>query len=222
MKTINRNVETILQASEDGEHTYSVTKLTDGEMKKHLILVMLYPTRTEENMLADDDTMYHILSHLKDLDFDTVTVLNLFSKDVNGCRLSVRGLEVDRENLDYIQERYIKNEAFKESTWAIAWGSANSTSKAINESKMELLTNWTAQFPKEKMYQLTAKGIDTKAGQTIHPLYLGIRSKFSKWKLEIFPHKKYMEFLKKQETEKQEKRIEREMKKTAQLKNKDN
>ena len=215
MKTINRNVETILQTSEDGTHTYSVTKLTEGEMKRHLIVVMLYPTRTEENMLADDDTMCHILTHLKELDFDAVTVLNLFSKVVNGCRLSVRGLEVDRENLDYICERYIKNEVFRESIWVVAWGSAHSTSKVINESKIEFLTSWTEQFPKGKMYQLTAKGIDTKAGQMTHPLYLGIRSKFGKWKLEVFPHKKYMDFLKWQEEEKKERKTECEMKKAA-------
>ena len=51
MKTINRNVETILQTSEDGTHTYSVTKLTEGEMKRHLIVVMLYPPEQKKTCL---------------------------------------------------------------------------------------------------------------------------------------------------------------------------
>lgn len=207
MKTINKTIETILQVSEDGEHTYSVTKFADGEKKKHLILVTLYPTRNEKNIGADDSTMNYILTHLEEMGFDSVTVLYLFSKVVNGSRMSMRGIEVDRENLDYIKLRYIENEAFQDSTWVVAWGSACSSSKTVNRSKIELLEMWEKRNPKGKIYQLTTKGM--KNENPLHPLYLGIHSKYSVWELKVFQHKKYVEKLKKQEEERVERSKEK-------------
>lgn len=184
MKTIEKEVKTILKTSEDGEHTFSITKVTAGEIKKHMIMVLLYPTRTEENMLSDDDTMNHIITHLNELGFDSVTILNLFSKVVKGCRMSTRGISVDRENLDYIREEFIQNELYKNSTWVIAWGTTAKTSKAVNEAKTELLETWRKRFPKKKLYQLAVKGMDTTDGMAVHPLFLGIRSKYGKWNLQ--------------------------------------
>lgn len=212
MKTINKVMETILQASDDGTHTYSITKIMgQEEMGKHMIIVLLYPTRSEQNMNYDDDTTAHVLAHMGELGFKSVTIINLFSKVVNGCRMSTRGITVDRENLDYITERYIENESFKDSTWVIAWGSSMSTSKAVNETKKELLIKWYKRFPKGKLYQFSAPGIDKEDNKTVHPLFLGIRSKFSRWSLEVFNGREYIELLKKQEAEKEEKRALRKM-----------
>lgn len=183
MKTIEREITTILKVSEDKEHTYSITKITAGEMKKHMILILLYPTRTEDNILSDDDTMNNIMSHLTEMGFDSVTILNLFSKVVKGCRMSTRGINVDRENLDYIKEQFIKNEAFKNSTWVIAWGQTAGRSKVVCEAKKELLEEWKKKYPKKKLYQLSVSGIEKTIGMAPHPLYLGIRKKMSKWVL---------------------------------------
>lgn len=214
MKTINKIMETIIQVSEDGEHTYSITKMEGQEKGKHMIVLLLYPTRNEQNMIYDDDTTKHVLSHMNEMGFHSVTMLNLFSKVVNGCRMSTRGITVDRENLDYITERYIQNEAFKDSTWVIAWGSSMSTSQTVNHAKTELLTKWYKQFPKGKLYQFMAPGIDKDDNKTVHPLFLGIRSKFSKWSLDVFDGKAYMKDLKEREAEKQE-RMQQRMKELA-------
>lgn len=189
MKTTERQVRTILHSSEDGEHTYSVTKYLSGERGKHMILVSLYPTRTEKNILVDDDTTKHLLAHLPELGFDSVSIINLFSKVVKGCRMSTRGIKADHMNLDYIRDTYILNEDFADSTWVIAWGASGSTSKGISEAKTELLRTWGKKFPKKKIYQLTASGMETKSESAPHPLYLGIRAGRAKWKLEEFDWK---------------------------------
>lgn len=210
MQTVNKTVETILVTSDNGECTYSITKRIDGQQKKHMILVMLYPTRTAGNILADDDTMNHIMAHLPELGYDSLTILNLFSKVVKGCRMSTRGIMVDRENLDYIYDQYIRNEEFKGSDWVIAWGNTASTSKVVNESKEELLKTWGKQFPKKKLYQLTANGIETKEGMATHPLFLGIRCKFGKWVLKEINWKEHITRL--ENVEKNKKSMEKELK----------
>lgn len=192
MKTIEKQVQTILHTSDDGEYTYSVTKLLDGEKKKHMVLVSLYPTRTEKNLLVDDDTTKHLMAHLPELGFDSVSIVNLFSKVVKNCRMSTRGLEVDRMNLDYIRDTYIQNEAFSDSTWVIAWGSSGSTSKGIRQAKEELMGLWKKRFPKKKIFQLAVPGAEAGSGSALHPLYLGIRAGRAKWKLTEFDWKSCM------------------------------
>lgn len=213
MKTVEKETKTILHTSDDGAHTFSVTKLLDGKLDghRHMILVGLYPTRTEENSSVDDDTMRHLLSHLPELGFDSLSVINLFSKVVKNCRMSTRGIEVDRMNLDYIRGTYIENESFSDSTWVIAWGATGGTSKAVNASKIELLEIWGKKFPKRKIFQLNALGVELKEGDPVHPLFLGIRAGSAKWSLESFDWRKCVKALK----EEQERKAEQKARKTG-------
>lgn len=192
MKTIQKEIQTILKISDDKEKTFSITKITDGDMKKHMIIVLLYPTRTEENMIADDDTVNYIMSHLRELGFDSFTIINLFSKVVKSCRMSVRGIQVDEENLTYIKEQFINNDAFRNSTWVIAWGQTAGRSKVVCHAKMELLEAWKKKFPRKKLYQLSAPGLESSAGVVPHPLYLGIRKRQSRWTLTEVDFEKLM------------------------------
>lgn len=193
MKTIQREIQTILKVSDDREKTFSITKITDTEMKKHMIIVLLYPTRTEENMIADDDTVNYLMSHLQELGFDSFTIINLFSKVVKNCRMSVRGIKVDNQNLTYIKEQFINNDAFKNSTWVIAWGQTAGRSRVVCQAKIELLEAWRNKFPRKKLYQLSAPGLEKNAGIVPHPLYLGIRKRQSKWNLTEVNYEKLME-----------------------------
>lgn len=89
--------------SETGEETFSYTKELQGVSGKHGIFIMLYPTRDEANFHVEDSTSMHIQNHMKELELNSYTVVNLFSK-VTKSRLSTKGLTVDEENLAYIEK----------------------------------------------------------------------------------------------------------------------
>ena len=42
-------VRTTIVTSEDGSHTYSITKALEGAEGQKAVIVLLYPTRTAEN-----------------------------------------------------------------------------------------------------------------------------------------------------------------------------
>ena len=94
-------VETEIVASEDGLHTYEVTKKLKGTEGEKGIIVLLYPTRTADNIYAEDSTLNHLVSHMQEMHLNELKIINLFSKVVDG-KMSSRGLQVDTENLDYI------------------------------------------------------------------------------------------------------------------------
>lgn len=206
MKTVEKETKTILHTSDDGSHTYSLTKILNGERNKHMILVSLYPTRTEQNLTSDDDTTKHLLTHLPELGFDSVSIINLFSKVVKGCRMSTKNIQVDKINLDFCRDAYILNKAFEDSTWVIAWGATGSTSKGIRDAKIQLLELWGKQFPKKKLYQLTAPGIDSEEVVAVHPLFLGIRASHAKWGLKEYDWRQCVNAMKEEEKKKGEKK----------------
>ena len=105
MKTVTHNscIETEIICSPDNKNTYCITKRLKGVEGETGIIVMLFPTRNADNMNADDSTLNHIMSHLSDFGFNEVKIINLFSKVVN-ARMSARGLEVDSENMKFIND----------------------------------------------------------------------------------------------------------------------
>ena len=85
MKTTTHKsiIETELVCSENGKNTYEIIKrLTDvdGDVG---IIVMLFPTRNGYNIDSDDNTINHLVSHMKDFNFNEIRIINLFSKVVN-------------------------------------------------------------------------------------------------------------------------------------------
>lgn len=61
MMTTVSTIKTELVSSDDGEHTYSVTKTLEGVQGDKAVMVLMYPTRNAEN-IHSDDTPFCILS----------------------------------------------------------------------------------------------------------------------------------------------------------------
>ena len=156
------SVETDIITSADGKKTFEVTKRLKGVDGEKGVIVLLYPTRTQENLFAEDNTLNYLVSHMQDLHLSELKIVNLFSKVVKG-KMSSRGLEVDKENMEYI-ETLMSDGDFK-------------------KSKVEVLNMYKRAVPKGIVYQLISSDIDLRSQIAPHPLYLGIRDNNSQWSL---------------------------------------
>lgn len=185
MKNCKSIVETEIVTSDDGMHTYELVKRLVGCEGECGYLISLYPTRTAENISSNDSTLNHLVSHMQELGFNELHIVNLFSKTVT----SQRGLTIDEENMQYI-EKLMNSKEFSNSKFVIAWGNSMQNSKAVGESKVRILNMFLKFCTKNKLYQLTT--IDRKIDSTIapHPLYIGIRANDATWGLQEFKIKK--------------------------------
>ena len=198
MKTVKSTIETEIITTEDGNHTYEVIKRlvdADGDCG---YLISLYPTKNEANIFAPDSTLSHITAHMQDLGLKELHIISLFSKVVDG-KMSVRGLEIDKENMEYIS-KLMTDKKFKSSKFIIAWGNSLLSSLAVNESKAEIFKMFHTHNPKAMLYQLTTIGRNLECDITPHPLYLGIRGGRASWGLKEF---KLTEQMLKSQTNKQ-------------------
>ena len=184
MKNHKATVETEIIASDDGKHTYELIKRLVGVDGERGYMVLLYPTRTEDNIFSNDSTLTHLVSHMQDLGFNELHIINLFSKVVN-CKMSTRGLSVDEDNMQYI-EKLMSSKEFSESKFVIAWGNSMQNSQAVADSKVRILNMLLKHCPKNKLYQLAT--VDRKIDSTVvpHPLYIGIRASGATWSLQEF------------------------------------
>lgn len=181
MKTINTSVETELVCSDDGKNTYCITKRLNGVEGETGIIVMLFPTRNEKNLNADDSTINHIVAHMGDFGFSEIKIINLFSKVVS-ARPSSRGLVIDSDNMDFIEKSVFSDTNLKNQKFIVAWGNSMESSKAVTESKKQIIEAYLKRLTKGKIYQIVCpeRGIVDGAS---HPLFLGIRAKTAKWRL---------------------------------------
>lgn len=183
MKTITHKavIETELVCSEDNKHTYEVIKRLPDVVGEKAYIILLYPTRTIDNMFSDDSTLNHLVTHMKELGLNEIRIINLFSRVVSG-KMSARGLQVDEDNLKYIQG-IMQNKNFSDYKFIIAWGTSMSTSHACQDSKREVLKLFKEYRPKDKAFQVTTSN-DNIDVDFPHPLFLGIRGNRAIWKLE--------------------------------------
>lgn len=181
MKTINTSIETELICSDDGKNTYCITKRLNGVEGETGIVIMLFPTRNEKNLSADDSTINHIVAHMGDFGFSEIKIINLFSKVVS-ARPSSRGLTIDNENMNFIENSILSDKDLKNQKFIVAWGNSMESSAAVTESKKQIIEAYLKQLPKGKIYQIVCpeRGIVDGA---IHPLFLGIRARTTKWRL---------------------------------------
>lgn len=188
MKNYKAIVETEIVTSDDRLQTYELTKRLVGCEGECGYLISLYPTRTAENISSSDSTLNHIVSHMQELGFNELHIINLFSKVVN-CKISTRGLTVDEDNMQYI-EKLMSSKEFADSKFVIAWGNSMQNSQAVAESKVRIFNMFLKHCPKNKLYQLTT--LDGRIDSTLapHPLFLGIRANDSIWGLKEFKIKK--------------------------------
>lgn len=191
MKTITHKavIETELVCSEDNKHTYEVVKKLPDIIGEKAYIILLYPTRTVENIFAEDSTLNHLVSHMKEMGLNEIRIINLFSTAVNG-KMSAKGLQVDEDNLKYI-ESIMQNKNFGDHKFIIAWGTSMATSYACQKTKVEIFNMYKKYFPKGRIYQLATNN-DNISVDFAHPLYLGIRAKNSIWQLDQIKIKQNM------------------------------
>lgn len=181
---------TRISASPDGSRTYSLTKTIKGLEGGKGIFVLLYPTRTIENLHVEDSTNVHLLNHMKELGLSEYIIVNLFST-VTQSKLSTRGIVLDNDNLSFVKDKIFKELNTSEDKVIIAWGNSHQTSKVVNQAKLEILKMWEEMYGDTKLYQLTADSLD-KDNVGVHPLYMGIRYSNATWRLEHYPTKDVM------------------------------
>lgn len=174
-------VKTEILSSEDGNRTYSIKKEITGIAGSHAYFILLYPTRTQENCYVEDSTNNHLLNHLAELGLNSYTIINLFAQ-VTQSRLSLAGLTVDEENMNYIKETVFSS-LTDDSKVVIAWGNSQQNSPVICQSKQRILELWESEQPSRPLYQLTADGMKND-NIGVHPIFLEIRHNQSYWKLE--------------------------------------
>lgn len=193
--TVEKEIQTIskIVTSEDGKYTYLYTKELNGMEGKNGLFIMLYPTRNQENFFVEDSTNAHIQNHMKELGLRSYSVVNLFSK-VTATRLSTRGLLVDTDNLEFLENEIFEQVNTEDTEVIIAWGNSHLTSKAVNTAKKRILEIWTKTHPAVTLKQIVADGLP-KEISGVHPLYMGIRHSNAKWKLGTFPTKKELKIL---------------------------
>lgn len=173
-------IETEIVCSADGKHTYEVIKRLEGIEGEKGCLISLYPTRDKTNIFSCDSTLNHLVSHMQELGLSELRIINLFSKVVDG-KLSAKGLQVDVDNLQYI-ESIMSDKSFAEYKFIIAWGNSMATSFACQRTKAEVLNIFKKYHPKAKVFHITTSN-DTLDVDFAHPLFLGIRATSDKWKL---------------------------------------
>lgn len=199
MITTVSSIETRLVSSDDGEHTYSITKSFKDGCGDKAVIVLLYPTRSKENIDGDDTTISHLINHMKDMELSEITIINLFSKVVKS-KLSAKGLEVDEENIQYIEKEIMSQKDFKNKKFVLAYGSSMQSCLACNESKKRIVAMFRKYNSEGTIFQFSTATMEDE--NCPHPLWLGIRCKFQKWNLTECTHlpTKYdMENMKKDE-----------------------
>lgn len=179
-------LRTKVTATADGSRTYSIVKSIEGASGGKGIFILLYPTRTLDNLHVEDSTNVHILNHLQELGLREYVVVNLFST-VTQSKLSTKGLALDTDNLNYIRDKVFKGLDENKDKVIVAWGNSHQTSKVVNQAKLEILKMWTEAHKEGKLYQLTADGLE-KGNIGVHPLYMGIRFSNAEWGLVEYPH----------------------------------
>lgn len=196
MNTSITSVQTTIVSSDDNTHTYEVKKVLLDEAGnpaggKDAILIGLYPTTTAEEPYKTDLSTNHLVCKMQELGLRSVRILNLFSQVCESEKLSARGLEVDEENLSYI-ESVLKESEAADSLCIIAWGTSMATCKAAAESKARIVRLFDTYHPEGNLYQLSAPSLALDSSECVHVLYLGIRHKREGWRLREyrFPEKK--------------------------------
>lgn len=183
-------VETELVCSDDGKNTYEIIKRLKGADGDIGIIVMLFPTRNGDNIDSDDNTINHLVSHMKDFNFKEIRIINLFSRVVNS-RISSRGLQVDEENMKFIEDVILADKDLNKHKFIVAWGNSMESSKAVNDSKKRIIEMYLNKMSKGKVEQIVCPQRQIVSGAS-HPLFLGIRAKTSKWSLMQFDTKEVL------------------------------
>ena len=130
------SITTTIVSNKTGSNVYEIirefTNVSEGQTEE-VILFTLYPTTADVNQL--DLSAYHFNAHMEDMNIKVAHWLFLFSK-VTNARMSIKDIEVDEKNLEYIRQTLKKHKSAKV---VIGWGSAMSKNSVVNDTKCKIL-----------------------------------------------------------------------------------
>lgn len=184
LKETKSTVVTTIISSEDGRNTYEIRKEIMEGNGETAVVIMLYPGTSDRDILKCDSTSQAIINHCDELGISRLRLINLFSK-VCSSRMSTRNIEIDTDNLAYI-EGIMKEENAESYDWIIAWGSSMSANVVANQSKHQILLKLQKHIPSVKPKRFTVENIDIQNENGVHPLYLGIHYKNRVWELQDY------------------------------------
>lgn len=182
-ETVGELITTIIHNDENTK-TFEVKRQFKGVEGEELILLQLFPTLGAGDEFTMDSTNRHLITHREELNVKTVRFINLFAKRSNS-RISTRNIELDVENLKYIEGIMAEND-FKQAKFVVAFGCSMKNCAVAEETKRQIFTMFKKYNKSGKMYQITVDDLDSKNDVAVHVLFLGIRHSNSKWRLEEF------------------------------------
>lgn len=190
--TENFNMLVEVTGSDDGRNTYEVRRKWGANGKKALV-VELYPTISADECEKLDLSAMHLLNHTKELGWDDVHIVNLYSNIFDSKPL-VSQLKDDIENLSYIEE-ILEKDDIKEYDIVIAWGNSLSTHIGTVKAKIDLLNMLKDKGLLEQVKCIVTENLSVVECYGVHPLYLGLRYSKDKWSLVEYPVEKKLKKL---------------------------
>lgn len=192
--TENFNMLVEVTGSDDGRNTYEVRRKWGDEGKKALV-VELYPTISAEQCEKMDLSAMHLQNHTKELGWDDVHIVNLYSNIFDSKPLASQ-LKDDIENLSYIEE-ILEKDDIKDYDIVIAWGNSLSTHIGTVKAKIDLLNMLKDKGLLEQVKCIVTENLSVVECYGVHPLYLGLRYSKDKWSLVEYPVDEELEKLEK-------------------------
>lgn len=199
------SMETTVFASDDGKHTFEIMRKWD-DSRRTGIVIELYPTISAEKACEMDLSTMHLMNHVRDFDWGTVRIVNLYSTVFSG-KPTASMLKQDMENVAYIED-ILDGADSVDMDVVIAWGSSLSTHMNTVETKSDILRMLKDKGMQSRVKCIVADAEDKETAQGTHPLFLGLHHGKDEWKLEIFDIDKALAELDAYIEEKEEKKKE--------------
>lgn len=133
----------------------------------------LYPTISAEQCEKLDLSAMHLLNHTKELGWDDVHIVNLYSNIFDSKPLASQ-LKDDIENLSYIEE-ILERDDIKDYDIVIVWGNSLSTHIGTVKAKIDLLNMLKDKGLLEQVKCIVTENLSVVECYGVHPLYLGLR-----------------------------------------------
>lgn len=177
-------ITTVVTGSDDGTHTFEISRSWDTSKKKAL-LIALYPTIDVFHASTQDLSNMFFLNHSTEMGLGSVRILNLYSKVQTG-KPSASKLTEDLENLAYISE-VLEEPDISDYYIILGWGSSLSNHINTINTKIHILELLQEKGLSDNVMQLTTEDLDTITSSGVHPLYLGLHFNRSIWSLSSYP-----------------------------------
>ena len=183
MITNERTVCTQIVSSNDGLHTYEIRRIWD-ESKRHGIVIELYPTISLEDCSKTDLSTMHLMNHVNEFAWGSVTIINLYST-VFISKPSTKELLEDDENLEYMKALFSQSD-IKDADICISWGSGLSNHMPTIRKKIEILELLNKKKLSKQVKCIVPEDPYDITNQGVHPLFLGLHHAKERWGLEEY------------------------------------